>query len=179
MWGKQADPNKSMPDCCALYVCQTCCLQQRHSRLKLLLGKRKCTNFTDYILCFSVLNHEERCCLTKDWEILKNPARIGHVCLIWNSLCACLSNRKWLSISHRCHRFIAGPCARSLHIHQGAGRRAQPNAVLEKVFTSITKVCMTYFTLLNILVHKHQCSLILCLSSFMLSVKSRRTRHLC
>ncbi|XP_026022700.1 ceramide synthase 5 isoform X2 [Astatotilapia calliptera] len=36
-------------------------------------------------------------------------------------------------------RFIAGPCARSLHIHQGAGRRAQPNAVLEKVFTSITK----------------------------------------
>ncbi|CAI5686826.1 unnamed protein product [Oreochromis niloticus] len=36
-------------------------------------------------------------------------------------------------------RFIASPCARSLHIHQGVGRRAQPNAVLEKVFTSITK----------------------------------------
>lgn len=35
---------------------------------------------------------------------------------------------------------------------------------------------MTYFTLLNILVHKHQCSLILRLSSFTLSIKSRRTR---
>uniref|UniRef100_A0A8C6T3E8 Ceramide synthase 5 n=1 Tax=Neogobius melanostomus TaxID=47308 RepID=A0A8C6T3E8_9GOBI len=36
-------------------------------------------------------------------------------------------------------RFIASACARSLHIHPGVGRRAQPNAVLEKVFTSITK----------------------------------------
>uniref|UniRef100_A0A3Q1EXH6 Ceramide synthase 5 n=1 Tax=Acanthochromis polyacanthus TaxID=80966 RepID=A0A3Q1EXH6_9TELE len=42
-------------------------------------------------------------------------------------------------ISHLCHRFIASACARSLHIQQGFGRRAQPNAVLEKVFTSITK----------------------------------------
>lgn len=37
-------------------------------------------------------------------------------------------------------RFIASPCAQSLHIQPGVGRRAQPNAVLEKVFTSITKV---------------------------------------
>lgn len=37
-------------------------------------------------------------------------------------------------------RFIASPCAQSLHIQTGVGRRAQPNAVLEKVFTSITKV---------------------------------------
>ncbi|XP_073325362.1 ceramide synthase 5 [Pagrus major] len=36
-------------------------------------------------------------------------------------------------------RFIASPCARSLHIQPGVGRQAQPNAVLEKVFTSITK----------------------------------------
>ncbi|KAM9408811.1 ceramide synthase 5 isoform 1-T1 [Pholidichthys leucotaenia] len=36
-------------------------------------------------------------------------------------------------------RFIANACARRLHIQQGVGRRAQPNAVLEKVFTSITK----------------------------------------
>ncbi|XP_034389108.1 ceramide synthase 5 [Cyclopterus lumpus] len=36
-------------------------------------------------------------------------------------------------------RCIAGPCARSLHIQPGIGRRAQPNAVLEKVFTSITQ----------------------------------------
>ncbi|KAJ0023418.1 hypothetical protein NQD34_003318 [Periophthalmus magnuspinnatus] len=36
-------------------------------------------------------------------------------------------------------RFIASACARSLHIQAGVGRRAQPNAVLEKVFTSITK----------------------------------------
>uniref|UniRef100_A0A3Q0S5N3 Ceramide synthase 5 n=1 Tax=Amphilophus citrinellus TaxID=61819 RepID=A0A3Q0S5N3_AMPCI len=36
-------------------------------------------------------------------------------------------------------RFIASACAQSLHIQQGVGRRAQPNTVLEKVFTSITK----------------------------------------
>ncbi|XP_020484993.1 ceramide synthase 5 isoform X2 [Labrus bergylta] len=36
-------------------------------------------------------------------------------------------------------RFIASSCARSLHVHPGVGRRAQPNAVLEKVFTSITQ----------------------------------------
>ncbi|XP_069004162.1 ceramide synthase 5 isoform X2 [Embiotoca jacksoni] len=36
-------------------------------------------------------------------------------------------------------RFIAQTCVRSLHIQAGVGRRAQPNAVLEKVFTSITK----------------------------------------
>ncbi|XP_040015771.1 ceramide synthase 5 isoform X1 [Xiphias gladius] len=36
-------------------------------------------------------------------------------------------------------RFIASTCARSLHIQPGVGRRAHPNAVLEKVFTSITK----------------------------------------
>nr|XP_057910864.1 ceramide synthase 5 isoform X2 [Doryrhamphus excisus] len=36
-------------------------------------------------------------------------------------------------------RFVASACARSLHIHPEVGRRAQPNAVLEKVFTSITK----------------------------------------
>ncbi|TWW62272.1 Ceramide synthase 5 [Takifugu flavidus] len=36
-------------------------------------------------------------------------------------------------------RFIASPSAQSLRIHPGVARRAQPNAVLEKVFTSITK----------------------------------------
>ncbi|XP_054640173.1 ceramide synthase 5 isoform X2 [Dunckerocampus dactyliophorus] len=36
-------------------------------------------------------------------------------------------------------RFVASASARSLHIHPDVGRRAQPNAVLEKVFTSITK----------------------------------------
>ncbi|KAI4881353.1 hypothetical protein NFI96_015589 [Prochilodus magdalenae] len=39
----------------------------------------------------------------------------------------------------RVNRFIAGPCARILHIQAEVGRRAQPNAVLEKVFTSISK----------------------------------------
>ncbi|KAF3856613.1 hypothetical protein F7725_017336 [Dissostichus mawsoni] len=38
-----------------------------------------------------------------------------------------------------CLRCVASPCARSLLIHPGVGRRAHPNAVLEKVFTSITK----------------------------------------
>lgn len=37
-------------------------------------------------------------------------------------------------------RFIAGPCAHILHIQAEVSRRAQPNAVLEKVFTSISKV---------------------------------------
>lgn len=50
-------------------------------------------------------------------------------------------------------RFIASPCARSLHIQPGVGRRAQPNAVLEKVFTSITKVCFLSFLLKNTLIH--------------------------
>ncbi|XP_077386964.1 ceramide synthase 5 isoform X2 [Festucalex cinctus] len=36
-------------------------------------------------------------------------------------------------------RFVASQCARRLHINPEVGRRAQPNAVLEKVFTSITK----------------------------------------
>ncbi|XP_041945470.1 ceramide synthase 5 isoform X1 [Alosa sapidissima] len=36
-------------------------------------------------------------------------------------------------------RFIAGPCAAALHIQVEKSRRATPNAVLEKVFTSITK----------------------------------------
>ncbi|XP_036414922.1 ceramide synthase 5 [Colossoma macropomum] len=36
-------------------------------------------------------------------------------------------------------RFIAGPCAHILHIQAEVSRRAQPNAVLEKVFTSISK----------------------------------------
>ncbi|TRY74110.1 hypothetical protein DNTS_026663, partial [Danionella cerebrum] len=36
-------------------------------------------------------------------------------------------------------RFIAGPCASVLQIQTELSRRAQPNAVLEKVFTSITK----------------------------------------
>lgn len=36
-------------------------------------------------------------------------------------------------------RFIAGPCASMLQIQTELSRRAQPNAVLEKVFTSITK----------------------------------------
>ncbi|KAG7271976.1 hypothetical protein CRUP_023856 [Coryphaenoides rupestris] len=36
-------------------------------------------------------------------------------------------------------RYIAGNCARSLHIQAEISRRAQPNAVLEKVYRSIAK----------------------------------------
>uniref|UniRef100_A0A3B4EFY2 TLC domain-containing protein n=1 Tax=Pygocentrus nattereri TaxID=42514 RepID=A0A3B4EFY2_PYGNA len=36
-------------------------------------------------------------------------------------------------------RFVADPCAHILHIQAEVSRRAQPNAVLEKVFTSISK----------------------------------------
>lgn len=37
-------------------------------------------------------------------------------------------------------RFIAKPCAINLGIQESGPHRAQPNAILEKVFTSITKV---------------------------------------
>lgn len=37
-------------------------------------------------------------------------------------------------------RFIAKPCAIKLGIQDSGPHRAQPNAILEKVFTSITKV---------------------------------------
>uniref|UniRef100_A0A8C1V675 Ceramide synthase 5 n=1 Tax=Cyprinus carpio TaxID=7962 RepID=A0A8C1V675_CYPCA len=43
-----------------------------------------------------------------------------------------------LSLRSPC-RCIAGPCASLLQIQTELSRRAQPNAVLEKVFTSITK----------------------------------------
>ncbi|GCB65568.1 hypothetical protein scyTo_0013476 [Scyliorhinus torazame] len=41
--------------------------------------------------------------------------------------------------SHTDTWFIAKPCALSLRIQANGPRRAQPNAILEKVFTSITK----------------------------------------
>lgn len=40
-------------------------------------------------------------------------------------------------------RFIAKPCAINLGIQDSGPHRAQPNAILEKVFTSITKVSHT------------------------------------
>ncbi|NXU90578.1 CERS5 synthase, partial [Xiphorhynchus elegans] len=43
-----------------------------------------------------------------------------------------------LFAGHPC-RFIAKPCALSLGIQDSGAHRAQPNAILEKVFTSITK----------------------------------------
>ncbi|XP_077582773.1 ceramide synthase 5 isoform X1 [Stigmatopora nigra] len=36
-------------------------------------------------------------------------------------------------------RFVASRCARSLHVYPKVEQRVQPNAVLEKVFTSLTK----------------------------------------
>ncbi|XP_006783507.1 ceramide synthase 6-like [Neolamprologus brichardi] len=73
------------------------------------------------------------------WADLENPApgveypKVGH---LFTALPLALGI---FVVRILFERFIASPCARSLHIHQGAGRRAQPNAVLEKVFTSITK----------------------------------------
>lgn len=37
-------------------------------------------------------------------------------------------------------RFIARPCALGLKIQANGPQKAQPNAILEKVFTAITKV---------------------------------------
>lgn len=47
------------------------------------------------------------------------------------------------------HRFIAKPCALGLKVQANGPQKAQPNAILEKVFTAITKVeCRTkIFTL--------------------------------
>nr|XP_020639984.1 ceramide synthase 5 [Pogona vitticeps] len=42
-------------------------------------------------------------------------------------------------LRHLFERFIAKPCAVFLDIQDSGPRRAQPNAILEKVFTSITK----------------------------------------
>ncbi|XP_060620015.2 ceramide synthase 5 [Anolis sagrei] len=42
-------------------------------------------------------------------------------------------------LRHFFERFIAKPCAVHLDIQDNGPRRAQPNAILEKVFTSITK----------------------------------------
>lgn len=38
------------------------------------------------------------------------------------------------------HRFIAKPCALGLKVQANGPQKAQPNAILEKVFTAITKV---------------------------------------
>lgn len=44
-------------------------------------------------------------------------------------------------VSWCCHcRFIARPCAMGLKIQANGPQKAQPNAILEKVFTAITKV---------------------------------------
>lgn len=40
-------------------------------------------------------------------------------------------------------RFIARPCAMGLKIQANGPQKAQPNAILEKVFTAITKVTKT------------------------------------
>lgn len=46
----------------------------------------------------------------------------------------------WMLFCLSRYRCIASRCAQKLHIQPGVAHRAQPNAVLEKVFTSITKV---------------------------------------
>lgn len=45
-----------------------------------------------------------------------------------------------------CFRFIARPCALGLKIQANGPQKAQPNAILEKVFTAITKVQAMFHT---------------------------------
>lgn len=45
-------------------------------------------------------------------------------------------------------RFIAKPCAMGLKIQANGPQKAQPNAILEKVFTAITKVVHGFSSLL-------------------------------
>ena len=66
---------------------------------------------------------------------------------------------------HVC-RLVAKPCAHILQIQAGASRRAQPNALLERVFTSTTVRTTTHFAAyqMHILIlyvdikHKHTCN---------------------
>jgi hypothetical protein len=51
-------------------------------------------------------------------------------------------NNFQLSLSLLIFRFVAKPCAIALNIQANGPQIAQPNAILEKVFTAITKVCM-------------------------------------
>ncbi|XP_017306282.1 ceramide synthase 5 isoform X1 [Ictalurus punctatus] len=73
------------------------------------------------------------------WTDLANPApgveypRAGHLLKAFPLALGIFAVRIFFE------RFIAGPCAHILHIQAGVNRRAQPNAVLEKVFTSISK----------------------------------------
>lgn len=82
---------------------------------------------------------------------------------IWSQIecqCACVNNSMWPinpHIFYLWHRFIASPCARSLHIQPGVLRQAQPNAVLEKVFTSITKVCLLSFSCNKAFMYRKHC----------------------
>ena len=84
-----------------------------------------------------------------------------HWLSIWSQIeCAFVNNSMWPINSHifyLWHRFIASPCARSLHIQPGVLRQAQPNAVLEKVFTSITKVCPLSFSCYKACMYRKQC----------------------
>lgn len=55
-----------------------------------------------------------------------------------------------VSLSFNC-RFIARPCAKGLKIQANGPQKAQPNAILEKVFTAITKVMQVFFILVYVL----------------------------
>lgn len=49
-------------------------------------------------------------------------------------------------------RFIARPCALGLKIQANGPRKAQANAILEKVFTAITMVCTGFlFTVTSVI----------------------------
>lgn len=54
------------------------------------------------------------------------------------------SNKAFFVIG--CFRFIARPCALGLKIQANGPQKAQPNAILEKVFTAITKVQTMFLT---------------------------------
>lgn len=54
------------------------------------------------------------------------------------------SNKAFFVIG--CFRFIARPCALGLKIQANGPQKAQPNAILEKVFTAITKVKTMFLT---------------------------------
>ncbi|XP_008319377.1 ceramide synthase 5 [Cynoglossus semilaevis] len=73
------------------------------------------------------------------WADLEDPApgveypKVGHLFTAFPLALGIFAFRIFFE------RFIASTCARSLHLQPDVVRKAQPNAVLEKVFTSITK----------------------------------------
>lgn len=116
----------------------------------------RCTHFFFYSTK-RCQNSQDDCDVSCPGRIKEEERAVRHVCpdadnTSWwlNGLCPNvfflnLKDKLSLSWSRRVSwyfncRFIARPCAMGLKIQANGPQKAQPNAILEKVFTAITKV---------------------------------------